>query len=109
MATQQARWAKVNLGDTDEYGEIIETVESSWRPFIVRLVDGSSHPFATIHAVDDATVTVLEQREALIRLANAQAALVLALRLTDRPDLIIEAEEAAAAALRRIIELGVNL
>lgn len=64
--TQRARWAKVNLGDTCEFGEIIETVEGSRRPFIVRMVDGSTYPFATIHAVDDATVALLEQREALL-------------------------------------------
>lgn len=52
---------------------------------------------------------VVYQRDALVQLVNAQAALVLALRLTDRPDLIIEADEAANAALRRITELGVEL
>ena len=92
MAAQQARWAKVDLGDTYGYGEFIETVRDSRRPFIVRLMDGSSHPFATIHAVDDATVTVLEQREALLHFVRNMT----------------EATE-APAALERCRALGLDL
>ena len=66
MAEQRTTWVRTNWGDTDEFGELIETVEGSRRPFIVHFVDGSTYPFATIHAVDDATVALLEQREALL-------------------------------------------
>lgn len=92
MAEQRVRWAKVSMGDTYEYGEIIDTVEGSLRPFIVQLYGGHTYPFATIHAVDDATVAVLEQREALLHFVR---------HMTDATE--------GPAALERCRALGLDL
>lgn len=63
----RATWVRTNWGEErSEFGELVDTVEGSRRPFVVRFVDGSTYPFATIHAVDDATIELLEQRAALL-------------------------------------------